>query len=81
MRRYGARRTFLLPLAVLMTLAFLLGALYLAPDDARTQTGASVAQVGVGGEEPVARVASRLGPSAVQINVSGVRETPYTESG
>jgi S1-C subfamily serine protease len=56
-----------------------IGVAYFDPGDAWTQTGdsASTAGVGVSGEEPVAQVASRLGPSAVQINVSGIRETPY----
>ncbi len=78
MRRYGARRHIhFLPLALLATLVFALGVVYLAPDDASTQTGDSAVRAGVSGEEPVVRVASRLGPSAVQINVSGVRQTPY----
>jgi serine protease Do len=80
MKRYDARRGFFLPLAVLAALlAFVIGVAYLDPGDAWTQTGgsASTAGVGVSGDEPVAQVASRLGPSAVQINVSGMRETPY----
>ena len=67
----------LLPLALLAALALVLGVLYLVPDDARTQPADPSARAGVSAEEPVARVASRLGPSAVQINVSGVRQTPY----
>jgi hypothetical protein len=59
-------------------LTFALGVLYLDPGDAWTQTdGSQAAQAGVSVEEPVARVAYRLGPSAVQINVASVQQTPY----
>ena len=80
MKRYDARHGFFLSLAVLAALlAFVFGVAYLDPGDAWTQTAGSAptAQAGVSGDEPVARVASRLGPSAVQINVSGIQETPY----
>jgi serine protease Do len=67
-----------LTLGLLATLTFALGVLYLDPGDAWTQTdGSQAAQAGVSVEEPVARVAYRLGPSAVQINVAGVQQTPY----
>ena len=79
MRRYGTKRDhLLLPLGVLAALVFALGVFSLDPGDAWTQTnGSASAQSGAPAEEPVARVASRLGPSAVQINVSGVQQTPY----
>jgi S1-C subfamily serine protease len=38
---------------------------------------AVAAQGDVPGDEPVARVAARVEPSVVQVNVSGVRQTPY----
>jgi serine protease Do len=83
MRQYGTKRVGLFgPLVVLAILAFVLGVVYLDPGDAWTQNDGSgaaqaAAQAAVSGEEPVAQVASRLGPSAVQINVSGVQQTPY----
>jgi serine protease Do len=79
MRRYGIRGgSLFLTLGLLATLTFALGVFYLDPGDAWTQTdGSQAAQAGVSVEEPVARVAYRLGPSAVQINVAGVQQTPY----
>src|ERR671917_745272 len=79
MRRYGIRGgSLFLTLGLLATLTFALGVLYLDPGDSWTQTdGSQAAQAGVSVEEPVARVAYRLGPSAVQINVAGVQQTPY----
>ena len=79
MRRYDIRGgSLFLTLGLLATLTFALGVFYLDPGDAWTQTdGSQAAQAGVSVEEPVARVAYRLGPSAVQINVAGVQQTPY----
>jgi S1-C subfamily serine protease len=79
MRRYGIRGgSLFLTLGLLATLTFALGVFYLDPGDAWTQTdGSQAAQAGVSVKEPVARVAYRLGPSAVQINVAGVQQTPY----
>ena len=79
MRRYEIRGgSLFLTLGLLATLTFALGVFYLDPGDAWTQTdGSQAAQAGVSVEEPVARVAYRLGPSAVQINVAGVQQTPY----
>ena len=81
MRRYGARRRSFLPLAMLAALAVAFAYAYLAPDSVRTPTAEPAQAQGAvaSGKEPVARVASTLGPSAVQINVSGVQQTPYGE--
>src|SRR5688572_4187156 len=73
------RRSLLLPLVALTVLAFVLGVIYFDPDTGRTQTADPVesARAGIPAEEPVARVASVLSPSVVQINVSGIKQTPY----
>jgi S1-C subfamily serine protease len=81
MRGYGLRRSFLLPIAILATLAFVLGVIYLDPGTGNTQTAEPIksAPARIPADEPVARVASVLSPSVVQINVSGVQQTPYGE--
>jgi S1-C subfamily serine protease len=62
----------------LAALAFVLGVIYLDPGTGRTQTADPVksAPDGIPADEPVARVASVLSPSVVQINVSGIKQTP-----
>jgi serine protease Do len=56
-----------------------LGVIYLDPGTGRTQTADPVesAPAGIPADEPVARVASLLSPSVVQINVSGIKQTPF----
>ncbi len=78
MRRYTLQRSLLLPLMVLAALAFVLGVIYLDPGTARTQTAEPVksAPASIPDNEPVAKVASVLSPSVVQINVTGVQQTP-----
>src|ERR671932_976441 len=78
MRRYTLQRSLLMPLIVLAALAFVLGVIYLDPGTARTQTAQPVksAPSSIPDNEPVAKVASVLSPSVVQINVSGVQQTP-----
>jgi serine protease Do len=68
-----------MPLTALAALAFVLGAIYLDPGTGRTQTADPVefAPAGIPADEPVARVASLLSPSVVQINVSGIKQTPF----
>jgi serine protease Do len=63
----------------LAALAFVLGVIYLDPGTGRTQTAdpAQSAPEGIPADEPVARVASILSPSVVQINVSGIKQTPF----
>jgi len=63
----------------LAALALVLGVIYLDPGTGRTQTADPVksAPAGIPADEPVARVASVLSPSVVQINVSGFRQTPF----
>jgi serine protease Do len=63
----------------LAALAFVLGVIYLDPGTGRTQTADPVesAPDGIPADEPVARVASVLSPSVVQINVSGIKQTPF----
>ena len=62
----------------LAALALVLGVIYLDPGTGRTQTADPVesAPDGIPADEPVARVASILSPSVVQINVSGIKQTP-----
>jgi S1-C subfamily serine protease len=78
MKGHTLRRAFLLPIMALAALAFVLGVIYLDPGTGRTQTADPVesAPDGIPGDEPVARVASVLSPSVVQINVSGIKQTP-----
>jgi len=47
------------------------------PESGGVASTAVAAQGEVPGDEPVARVAAEVEPSVVQVNVSGVRETPY----
>src|SRR5918995_7092609 len=77
MKVHTLGRSLLLPLVALTVLAFVLGVIYL--DTGRTQTADPVesARAGIPADEPVARVASVLSPSVVQINVSGIKQTPY----
>ncbi len=79
MRRHPSQRPFLLPLMALAALAFVLGFIYFDPGTGRTQTADPVesAPAGIPADEPVARVASVLSPSVVQINVSGIKQTPF----
>ena len=79
MSRHGLRRSYLAPLTILAVLAFVLGVIYLDPDTGNTQTAEPIkaAPSGIPADEPVARVASVLSPSVVQINVTGVQQTPY----
>ena len=78
MKGHTLQRSFLLTLMGLAALVFVLGVVYLDPSTGRTQTAKPVesAPAGVPSDEPVAKVASVLSPSVVQINVSGVQETP-----
>ena len=78
MRGHASRRYYLLPLLTLAALAFVLGVVYLDPGKGNTQTAEPIksAPVGIPADEPVARVASVLSPSVVQINVTGVQQTP-----
>jgi len=68
----------MLLLLALAALVFVLGVIYLEPGTGRTQTADPVesAPEGIPADEPVARVASVLSPSVVQINVSGIQQTP-----
>ena len=79
MRRYGLRGSYLVPLTFLVVLAFVLGVVYLDPGTGQTQTAEPIkaAPANIPSDEPVAKVASVLSPSVVQINVSGVQKTPY----
>ncbi len=78
MKGHALRRFLLLPLLALAALVFVLGVIYLEPGTSRTQTADPVesAPEGIPADEPVARVASVLSPSVVQINVSGIQQTP-----
>src|SRR5215204_5823967 len=79
MKGHVLQRSFLLTLMGLAALAFVLGVIYFDPSTGRTQTAKPVesAPSGVPSDEPVAKVASVLSPSVVQINVSGIKQTPY----
>jgi serine protease Do len=79
MRRYSLQRSYLVPLTFLAVLAFVIGVVYLDPSTGRTQIAEPIkaAPKGIPSDEPVAKVASMLSPSVVQINVSGVQQTPY----
>ena len=79
MKGHTLQRSFLMPLMALAALAFVLGVIYLDPGTGRTQTADPVesAPAGIPADEPVARVASVLSPSVVQINVSGIKQTPF----
>jgi S1-C subfamily serine protease len=79
MKGHTLQRSFLMPLMAVAALAFVLGIIYLDPGTGRTQTADPVesAPAGIPADEPVARVASLLSPSVVQINVSGIKQTPF----
>src|SRR5688500_753221 len=79
MKGHTLQRSLLLPLMALAALAFVLGVIYLDPGTGRTQAADPVesAPESIPADEPVARVASVLSPSVVQINVSGIKQTPY----
>jgi S1-C subfamily serine protease len=79
MTRHGLQRSYLVPLTILAVVAFVLGVVYLDPGTGNTQTAEPIkaAPAKIPGDEPVARVASVLSPSVVQINVSGVQQTPF----
>jgi S1-C subfamily serine protease len=79
MKVHTLRRSLLLPLVALAALAFVLGVIYLDPGTGRSQTADPVesAPDSIPADEPVARVASVLSPSVVQINVSGIKQTPF----
>ena len=79
MRGHRIRPTYLASLTILAVLAFVLGVAYLGPTAGDTQTAEPIesAPARIPADEPVARVASVLSPSVVQINVMGVQQTPY----
>jgi S1-C subfamily serine protease len=79
MKGHTLQRTFLFALIALATLVFVLGVIYFDPGKGRTQTAEPVksAPANIPSDEPVAKVASVLSPSVVQINVSGVQQTPF----
>jgi serine protease Do len=76
MKGHTLRRS-LLPLVALAALTFALGVIYLDPGKTQTADPIESAPAGIPKDEPVARVASVLSPSVVQINVSGIKRTPY----
>jgi len=78
MKAHTLQRSFLLTLVGLAALVFALGVIYLDPGTGKTQTAEPIksAPAGIPSDEPVARVASVLSPSVVQINVSGIQKTP-----
>ena len=79
MKSHTLRRSFLLALVVLAALASVLGVIYLDPGEGKTQTAEPVksAPASIPADEPVAKVASVLSPSVVQINVTGIQQTPF----
>src|SRR5215207_3511060 len=79
MKDHTLQRSLLLPLMALVALAFVLGVIYLDPGEGKTQTAEPVksAPAGIPADEPVAKVASVLSPSVVQINVTGIQQTPF----
>jgi serine protease Do len=79
LKRYSLQRSFVVPLTVLAVLAFVLGVIYLDPGTGNTQTAEPIeaAPAGIPADEPVAKVASVLSPSVVQINVRAAQRTPY----
>jgi serine protease Do len=68
--------------AISISLTFMLGTILLAgcsekePGLQADSTAKASSQASVPADEPVAKVASRVGPSVVQVNVRAVRETP-----
>jgi len=77
MKGHIIQRSFLWTLAVLATLVFVLGVIYLDPGKTQTAEPVRSAPSSIPADEPVAKVASVLSPSVVQINVSGMKQTPY----
>jgi len=79
MRGRTSQRSFLIAIMVLAVLAFVFGVVYLDPGEGNTQTARPITSAprDIPADEPVARVASVLSPSVVQINVSGVQQTPF----
>jgi serine protease Do len=79
MRGHSLQCSYLVPLTFLAVLAFVLGVVYLDPGTGNTRTAEPIkaAPESIPADEPVAKVASVLSPSVVQINVSGVQQTPY----
>jgi S1-C subfamily serine protease len=73
MKGHTLQRTLLL----LAALVFVLGVIYFDPGKTQTAEPVKSAPSSIPADEPVAKVASVLSPSVVQINVSGVRQTPY----
>jgi S1-C subfamily serine protease len=76
MKGHTLRRS-LLPLVALAVLTSVLGVIYLDPGKTQTADPVESAPAGIPDAEPLARVASVLSPSVVQINVSGIKQTPY----
>src|SRR5919112_1476174 len=76
MKGHTLRRS-LLPLVALAVLALALGVIYLDPGKTQTADPVESAPAGIPDDEPVARVASVLSPSVVQINVTGIKQTPF----
>jgi serine protease Do len=66
-----------LPLVALAVLTFVFGVIHLDPGKTQTADPVESAPAGIPADEPVAKVASVLSPSVVQINVSGIKQTPY----
>jgi serine protease Do len=68
--------------AISVSLIFMLGTIHLAgcsekePGLQADNTAKASPQASIPADEPVAKVASRVGPSVVQVNVRAVRETP-----
>ena len=68
--------------AISTLLTFMLGTILLAgcsekePAPQADNTAKAPLQASIPADEPVAKVASRVGPSVVQVNVRAVRETP-----
>jgi serine protease Do len=62
--------------AISASLTFMLGTILLAGCSEKEPGPRADPQADIPAEEPVARVASKVGPSVVQVNVRAVRETP-----
>ncbi len=77
MKGHTLQRSVLLALVVLTALVFVLGVIYLDPGKTQTAEPVTSAPASIPADEPVAKVASVLSPSVVQINVTGIQQTPY----
>src|SRR5215211_3974392 len=79
MKGHTLQRSLWLALVVLAALVFVLGVIYLDLGEVKTQTAEPVksAPASIPADEPVAKVASVLSPSVVQINVTGIQQTPF----